>query len=226
MADATSTHVFARGSRVLDYWLTRAEGFTVEPIGARVEEVVVGHPSGRAQALIVRSRATRRRRAIAADRIAAVDPSRRRLELGSSGKPGRMRVAAGGAVSWTRPRAAAAARRSSAATSTALAWSRPRAAATARACAEGGRTALAWTLAAIAWLAPRIVLLTRAGLAGAARATREAAAFAARQREAIGTRWPPPPPEPPSADASTRISQAADRNAPKKLGRTQPNSPA
>jgi hypothetical protein len=224
MADAPSTHVFARGSRVLDYWLTRAEGFTVQPIGARVEEVVVGHPSGRAEALIVRSRGIRRRRAIEADAIAAVDPSRRRLLLTSKPRARRVRGATASAVSWTRPRAAAAARRSSTATSTAVSWSRPRAVATARTCAAGGRLAIAWMAAGLAWLVPQIVLLTRVGLETAARGAREAAAYARRQRELVGTRWPPPP-EPPSDEARTRISHAPERNAAKKLGRTHPNNP-
>jgi len=42
----------------------------VQPLGARVEEVVVTPPVGRAEALIVRSRMTRRRRKIPADSIA------------------------------------------------------------------------------------------------------------------------------------------------------------
>ena len=223
MADAPTTHVFARGSRVLDYWLARAEGFTIQPIGARVEEVVHQHPSGRAQALIVRSRIGRRR-AINPDAIAAVDPSHQRLLLASRSGPRRFQTATAGAVSWTRPHAAAAARRSSEATASAVAWSRPRAVSAARRGAEGARLALALTLAAIAWLVPKAAALMRAGVLAAARTTREAGAFAARQRELIGTRWPPPP-EPPSAEASTRISQAPERNAPKKLGRAQPKSP-
>src|SRR5437764_12951984 len=65
MADMSArTPIFSRGSSVLDYWLAHAEGLTIQPLGARVEEVVVVAPVGRAESLIVRSRVTRRRRAI------------------------------------------------------------------------------------------------------------------------------------------------------------------
>ena len=61
MADVSAPPaVFPRGSTVLDYWLAHAEGLTVQPLGARVEEVVVMPPVGRAEALIVRSRMTGR----------------------------------------------------------------------------------------------------------------------------------------------------------------------
>src|SRR3954462_9651435 len=73
--------VFPRGSTVLDYWLAHAEGLTVQPLGARVEEGVVTPPIGRAEALIVRSRLTRRRREIPAASIAAVEPSAGNLLL-------------------------------------------------------------------------------------------------------------------------------------------------
>ena len=57
MADVSAhAPIFRRGSAVLDYWLVHAEGLTVQPLGARVEEVVVAAPVGRAEALIVRSR--------------------------------------------------------------------------------------------------------------------------------------------------------------------------
>ena len=42
MANGTAQpRTFSRGSTVLDYWLAHAEGLTVQPLGARVEEVVV-----------------------------------------------------------------------------------------------------------------------------------------------------------------------------------------
>jgi hypothetical protein len=227
MASAPSTHVFARGSRVLDYWLARAEGFTVQPLGARVEEVVVAHPTGEAEALIVRSRRTRRRRAIDAGAIAAVDPSRQQLLLAGPSRSQRAREAAGRRARTTAAGLRSAGRRTATGGSSAAAWTRPRASAAAQTSARGGRAALAWTLAAIAWLRPRLVAATSRGLAAAHRATetawRESRAFAARQRELIGTRWPPPP-EPPSDDASTRISHAPERKAPKNVGRTQPKS--
>ena len=76
MADVSAhTPIFSRGSTVLDYWLAHAEGLTIQPLGARVEEVVVVAPVGRAESLVVRSRVTRRRRTIPADAIAAVAPS-------------------------------------------------------------------------------------------------------------------------------------------------------
>ena len=76
MADMSAhTPIFSRGSTVLDYWLAHAEGLTIQPLGARVEEVVVVAPVGRAESLVVRSRVTRRRRTIPAAAIAAVTPS-------------------------------------------------------------------------------------------------------------------------------------------------------
>ena len=75
MADVSArTPIFSRGSTVLDYWLAHAEGMTIQPLGARVEEVVVVAPVGRAETLVVRSRLTRRRKRIPADAIAAVAP--------------------------------------------------------------------------------------------------------------------------------------------------------
>ncbi|MGH3001604.1 MAG: hypothetical protein ACRDM1_02865, partial [Gaiellaceae bacterium] len=76
MADGSvDAPVFLRGSNVLDYWLAHAEGLRLEPLGVRVESVVVREPVGRAEALIVRSRLRGRRRAIPAGAVASVDPS-------------------------------------------------------------------------------------------------------------------------------------------------------
>src|SRR3954464_14740402 len=69
------TLTFPRGSAVLDYWLAHAEGLTIQPLGARVEEVVVVAPIGRAESLVVRPRLPPRRRRTPADAIAAVAPS-------------------------------------------------------------------------------------------------------------------------------------------------------
>src|SRR6267378_1983607 len=50
MADVSArTPVFSRGSTVLDYWLAHAEGLTVQPLGARVEHVIVKAPVGHAE---------------------------------------------------------------------------------------------------------------------------------------------------------------------------------
>ena len=48
---STEAPVFVRGSTVLDYWLAHAEGLTVHPSGARVEEVVARAPVGRPETL-------------------------------------------------------------------------------------------------------------------------------------------------------------------------------
>src|SRR5882724_8204148 len=85
MADVSAgTPIFSRGSTVLDYWLVHAKGLTVQPLGARVEDVVVTAPIGRAESLIVRSRRTRRLREIPADSIVAVEPSSGNLLLDAS----------------------------------------------------------------------------------------------------------------------------------------------
>src|SRR5258708_39622248 len=93
MADVSAhTLIFSRGSTVLDYWLVHGEGMMGGPIGARVEEVVVGAPIGRAEALIVRSRITHRPRAIPADSIVAGDPSEGHFLLGASGSDARPQI--------------------------------------------------------------------------------------------------------------------------------------
>src|SRR3954468_6247277 len=93
MADVSArTPIFSRGSTVLDYWLAHAEGMTIQPLGARVEEVVAAAPIGRAESLLGRSRVTRRRRAIPPDSIAAVEPSTGNLLLDASGSGGGLRI--------------------------------------------------------------------------------------------------------------------------------------
>jgi hypothetical protein len=91
MARAT---VFSRGSSVLDYWLAHAEGLTVRPLDAVVEQVVARPPSGRAETLIVRPRGTRRLREIPAAEIAAVEPATQSLLLERRVGPKRVRRAA------------------------------------------------------------------------------------------------------------------------------------
>ena len=84
--------VFSRGSTVLEYWLVHAEGLTVQPLGARVEKVVVAAPEGRAESLVVRSGVTRRRTRIPAGAIAAVQPSAGELHLDPAAAPHRSQV--------------------------------------------------------------------------------------------------------------------------------------
>ncbi|HVU78857.1 MAG TPA: hypothetical protein VHC67_14870 [Gaiellaceae bacterium] len=124
--------VFPRGTTVLDYWLSHAEGFTVEPLGASVEDVVTGYPSGRPEQLIVRSR-TGRQREIDVDEVLAVEP-KARVFLISHRSPVRLDHAAAGAR---------AAGRGATATAT---WLQPRL-----------RTAVALTVAGTRWLVPRVV---------------------------------------------------------------------
>jgi hypothetical protein len=201
MADvSTHTPVFSRGSTVLDYWLAHAEGLTVQPLGARVEKVVVVAPVGRAESLIVRSRMTRRRMAIPAESIAAVEPSTGNLLLDAAEtgpglripRPSPERVAAarasvarGGGVA--RANASGAARGARAGTQSALVWLRPRAMQAGATIAHGGgvaranaagaaRGARAGTISALAWLRPRAV---QAG-ATIARFSRLAAMWTAR----------------------------------------------
>ena len=130
MADVSAhTPIFSRGSTVLDYWLAHAEGLTIQPLGARVEEVVVVAPVGRAESLVVRSRVTRRRRTIPAASIAAVAPSTGDLLLDAPEprapfkvpRPSPERIAA------ARAYAAGSAQRTQAGTRSAAEWLRPHA---------------------------------------------------------------------------------------------------
>jgi hypothetical protein len=160
------THSFSRGSAVLEYWLVHAEGLVVQPHGGRVEHVVVGLPTGRAEALIVRSPITGRRKTIPAGAIAAVEPSDGRLLLDArsetrtrvfsperiAGARSRLdngrrlaQVGAVGALRWTR-----------ASTAAALSWLRPRIAAGGVAFAAYTRLAAAYAVEGARWLAPRI----------------------------------------------------------------------
>src|SRR5436190_20687362 len=83
------TRTFVRGSTVLDYWLAHAEGFTVQPLGARVERVVAPVPVGRADVLIVRPRRMRRRMARPAASMAGVEPAPGHLLLEVGARPHR-----------------------------------------------------------------------------------------------------------------------------------------
>jgi hypothetical protein len=123
MAASRPSPVFTRGSAVLEYWLVHAEGLTVVPPRARVVRVVAAARTGRADALIVRSRLTRRRRSIPASAIAAVEPASGQLlldgpqthRLQAVGRAcGRCARYAGGrteaSAEWLAPRVRAAAR--------------------------------------------------------------------------------------------------------------------
>jgi hypothetical protein len=193
------TPVFSRGSTVLDYWLVHAEGLTVQPLGARVEEVVVTAPAGRAESLIVRSRVTHRRKSIPAESIAAVEPSAGELLLDSTAagsglrlpRPSPERVAAtrasvqrGGRA--TRAQASSAGRAAGAGTVAALVWLRPRVIRAGRATARYSRVAAARTAEGVAWLAPRVAEGAQATATAAARLTPTTAAILAAATD--GTR--------------------------------------
>src|SRR5581483_1444718 len=194
MADASADpHVFSRGSTVLDYWLVHAEGLTVQPLGVRVEEVVVAPRVGRAKALIVRSRVTRRRRAIPADAIAAVEPSSgrllldppaprepRRLPRPSPERVATVRTAAATGGRTVRLHAAAASRSTRAGAAASLVWLRPRAARAVAHAAHAGRLGATRAREGASWLAPRIAAALRAAAAAAGRLAHAAAAAVAR----------------------------------------------
>jgi hypothetical protein len=130
--------VFGRGSNVLDYWLAHAEGFEVlSGIGRRqrVERVLVDHVQHRATGLVVRSSRLpppRRRRVIPAEAVSAVDPFARLFQL--ERKHGKTRLTRGQAVSML---VAGAAR-------------------VGRALVTLAHAIACWSLAAVAWLRPRL----------------------------------------------------------------------
>src|SRR3954453_12332790 len=150
-------HVFSRGSTVLDYWLAHAEGLTVQPLGARVAEALTPPPAGRAEALIVRSPMTRRRKKIPADSIAAVEPSAGNLLLDGAAdtsslhvpRPSPERIAAARAGAerggrYARTHAAAAAYATGVGARRGGRSARRHTATAARATGAGTRSAVAW----------------------------------------------------------------------------------
>jgi hypothetical protein len=208
MAESARTPSFPRGSRVLDYWLVHAEGLTVHPTGAVVEEVVTG-PTGRAEVLIVRSRTMRRRKDIPATSIAAFEPSAGRLLLDArsrrnvlrvprpSLRPSPARVAATRALTvrtgvGARKYAVGGAHAARSGTRSGTEWLRPRAvaagAAIAAAIARSSRFVAARTRSGAEWLAPRVVAISRSVGAAAARWSLAASALVARGtvRGAVG----------------------------------------
>jgi hypothetical protein len=168
--------VFRRGSNVLEYWLDHAEGFEIRyrrRIRGRVESVVVECSSGRAQALVVRSRRLHRRRMIPVESIVAVDPfagvlvpRRERTALVRIGAAtGRLAVAVVGVT--------VASARST------VAWTGPRLGTGLTAGGRGIRSAAGVVAAATAWLTPRAWRLATAAsrrcASGARRAGRRLA---------------------------------------------------
>jgi hypothetical protein len=161
MADLSAhTPVFSRGSSVLDYWLVHSEGMTVEPLGSRVEEVVVTAPLGHAESLIVRSRLTHRRRTIPAESIAAVEPSSGSLLLDPPER------SAGPRIPRPSPEHIAAARASAVQAGMTI--------------ARQSRSAAVRTGTGVAWLAPRVASRARTAGATGARLTLAAAVIVAR----------------------------------------------
>jgi hypothetical protein len=194
---SANTPIFSRGSTVLDYWLVHAEGMVVQPLGARVEEVVVGPPIGRAEALIVRSRMTRRLRAIPAESIAAVEPSAghllldtpeggavRRIPRPSPDRIAAVRASAERGMRVARAHAVGAARGAQAGTRSGLSSLRLRALQAGTTAARHSRFAASRTAMGIAWLAPRVAASARTACAMTARHSRFAAS-----RTAMGVAW-------------------------------------
>ena len=172
MADVSvRTPIFSRGSTVLDYWLAHAEGLTIQPLGARVEAVVVVAPIGRAETLVVRSRLTRRRMVIPADAIAAVAPSTGDLLLDAPTPkpraPFKVPRPSPEQIAAARAYAVSAAQRTQAGTNSAVGWLRPHAAHAGATTARYSRAAAAGGASGLAWLRPRIVDTLRLTVEGA-----------------------------------------------------------
>jgi hypothetical protein len=193
MTDVSApTATFSRGSAVLDYWLVHAEGLTIQPLGARVEEVVVAAPVGHAEALIVRSRMTRRRKAIPAASIVAVEPSAGRLLMAVQAAPGlraprlsperieAVRINAGRGRRFARVHAAGALRSMRTGSVATLSWLRPRAVRLSKSTARHSRLAAVQTASGVAWLTPRVVAGVRTAGSTTARLTLTVAVIVAR----------------------------------------------
>ncbi len=181
MADVSAhTPIFSRGSTVLDYWLVHGEGMMVEPIGARVEEVVVGAPIGRAEALIVRSRITHRLRSIPADSIVAVEPSAGHFLLDATESRVRLATSSKHGLRVAQQEAIRGARWTHASTRFALTWLRPRIIQASSITAQHSRIAVARTGKGVAWLAPRVTAGARVACATGARWMLAAAVIVAR----------------------------------------------
>ena len=195
MADVSAhTPIFSRGSAVLDYWLVHAEGLTIQPLGARVEEVVVTAPVGHAESLIVRSRRTRRRKAIPAASIVSVEPSTGELlmdarqDVGSRLRAPRLsperiasaRVNAGRGRRFVRAHAGNAMRLTRTGAVAAFSWLRPRAVQVGKTTARHTQLAAVQTANGVVWLTPRVATRARTTGATAARLTLAVAVIVAR----------------------------------------------
>jgi hypothetical protein len=194
MTDVSApTPTFSRGSAVLDYWLVHAEGLTIQPLGARVEEVVVTAPVGHAEALIVRSRMTRRRKAIPAASIIAVEPSAGRLLMaGTAARPGlrtprlsperiaAARINAGRGRRFAQTHAAGTLRSMRTGSVATVSWLRPRAVHVGKSTARHGQLAAVHTARAVVWLTPRVVAGARTAGSATARLTLTVAVIVAR----------------------------------------------
>jgi hypothetical protein len=195
MADVSAPpSTFSRGSAVLNYWLAHAEGLTIQPLGARVEEVVASAPVGHAEALIVRSRMTRRRKSIPTASIVAVEPSAGELLMDPQTETGprlrtlrpsperiaaaRVQAARGRQFAWVQ--GVAALRLTRAGSFAAFSWLRPRAVRAGKTTAQQSRVAAAHTARGVAWATPRLVAGARTAGAATARATLTAAVLVAR----------------------------------------------
>src|SRR3954469_12496513 len=150
------TPPFSRGSAVLDYWLAHAEGLTVQPLGVRVEEVVLTPQVGRAEALIVRSRVTRRRKSIPAASIGAVEPSAGELllDVPDAGSRARIPRPSEEQIAAARAKARHSALVAQAGMTSTFSWLRPRTVRLGKTSVEAGRVAMARTSQGVAWLAP------------------------------------------------------------------------
>jgi hypothetical protein len=193
MADVSAhTPTFSRGSAVLDYWLVHAEGLTIQPLGARVEEVVVTAPVGHAEALIVRSRMTRRRKAIPAASIVAVEPSAGRLlmdaKTGAGQRTPRLsperiaaaRINAGRGQRFARAHAAGVLLSTRTGSVAALSWLRPRAVHVSKSTAQHSQLAATQTARGVVWLTPRVVAAARTASSTTARLMLTVAVIVAR----------------------------------------------
>jgi hypothetical protein len=189
MANAPArTLTFPRGSAVLDYWLAHAEGLTIQPLGARVEEVVVTPRMGRAESLIVRSRVTRRRRSIPAASIGAVEPTAGELLLDvDPGPRARVPRPSDEQIAAARARAKRGALFAWAGATSTLAWLRPQAVRLGRTSANAGRVAVTRTSQGAAWLAPRARVVARTSAAAAVRWTLAAAVIAGHRLARAGS---------------------------------------
>jgi hypothetical protein len=199
--------LFAAGSPVAAYWLSRCEGFEVRA-GRRsvgtVDAVVCTEPAGRAESLVVQGR--RRPDAVAAERVVGVVPARRLVLLAEPVGPDRtaaLRVALAALSRAALLAVAAGARTALLAAAvgarTTLAAGRRHApvvaAALRRAATVLGAAALALAilvarLLAAAWrtLVPLLAALVRRGVALAARRRRRPPRAALRFDRAGGSR--------------------------------------